>query len=91
IMHKNSQKPCYERVAQDAMQMILIMRVKKLYKPTQHKSYPFSMYCSHAFGGEQRFIEEVCCYEKFESQPGLANFAGYGAGHSVGQLSALSQ
>ncbi|MDI5448880.1 molybdopterin-guanine dinucleotide biosynthesis protein MobB, partial [Salmonella enterica subsp. enterica serovar Anatum] len=42
--------------AQDAMQMILIMRVKKLYKPTQHKSYPFSMYCSHAFGGEQRFI-----------------------------------
>ncbi len=28
------------------------------------------MYCSHAFGGEQRFIEEVCCYEKFESQPG---------------------
>ncbi len=71
-MHKNSQKPCYERVAQDAMQMILIMRVKKLYKPTQHKSYPFSMYCSHAFGGEQRFIEEVCCYEKFESQPALA-------------------
>lgn len=65
-MHKNSQKPCYERVAQDAMQMILIMRVKKLYKPTQHKSYPFSMYCSHAFGGEQRFIEEVCCYENLK-------------------------
>ncbi len=24
------------------------------------------MYCSHAFGGEQRFIEEVCCYENLK-------------------------
>ncbi|MCC3263340.1 hypothetical protein LLE87_34790, partial [Paenibacillus polymyxa] len=38
-----SEMPCSLRLAQHAVQMILIRRVKKSHKPTQHNSYPFSM------------------------------------------------
>ncbi len=79
-----------KRVAQDAMQMILIMRVKNSTNQ-RNTNHTLSVCIAHAFGGEQRFIEEVCCYEKFESQPAPRKFLLAAKRHSVKQLSALSQ
>ncbi|MNS56601.1 hypothetical protein D3C72_894630 [compost metagenome] len=70
--------------------MILIRRVKN---PINQRNtiHTLSVCAIPASNGEGRFIEEVRFYEKFENQPCLANFAGDGAGHLAGQLSALSQ
>ncbi len=83
-MHKNSKKPCYERVAQqDAMQMILIMRVKNSTNQ-RNTNHTFGMCIALMLSAESNASSrEVCCYEKFESPLALA--AGYMALYGAGK------